>query len=154
VVFIHSTLWTFGFVALLNQRLQKNSGEARDIFNLTINTIPDAVLITRLKDGKLFKINQGFTKLSGYTPDDIIGKSTLDINIWADPSERQKFVILLRQTGSVENMEFEFKRKNGRQLMGLVSARTVELDGESCVIAVARDITSRKKMEEKLRENE
>lgn len=154
VVFIHSTLWTFGFVALLNQRLQKNSGEARDIYNLTINTIPDAVLITRLQDGKLLKINQGFTKLSGYTPEDIVGKSTLDIDIWADPSEQQKFVIMLTQTGSVENMEFEFQRKNGRPLMGLVSARTIELDGESCVISIARDITSRKKMEEKLRENE
>jgi diguanylate cyclase (GGDEF)-like protein/PAS domain S-box-containing protein len=154
VVFIHSTLWTFGFVALLNQRLLKNSGEARHIYNLTINTIPDAVLITRLQDGKLLKINQGFTKLSGFTPEDIVGKSTLDIDLWADPSERSKFVILLTQTGSVENMEFKFQRKNGRPLMGLVSARTLKLDGESCVITVARDITSRKKMEEKLRENE
>lgn len=154
VVFIHSTLWTFGFVALLNQRLQKSSGEARDIYNLTINTIPDAVLITRLRDGKLIKINQGFTKLSGYTPEDIIGKSTLDINIWENPSERQKFTILLTETGIVENMEFQFRRKNGRPLMGLVSSRTIILDGEKCVITVARDITSRKKMEEKLRENE
>jgi diguanylate cyclase (GGDEF)-like protein/PAS domain S-box-containing protein len=154
VVFIHSTLWTFGFVALLNQRLQKNTGEATDIYNLTINTIPDAVLITRLRDGKLIKINQGFTKISGYTPQEIIGKTTLDINIWDNPSERQKFVILLTETGSVENMEFEFKRKSGRSLMGLVSARTIELNGEKCAITVARDITSRKKMEEKLRENE
>ena len=154
VVFIHSTLWTFGFVALLNQRLQKSSGEARDIYNLTINTIPDAVLVTRLRDGKLIKINQGFTKISGYSQEDIAGKSTLDINIWSNPSERQRFIILLTEMGSVENMEFEFRRKNGRSLMGLLSARTIELDGEKCVITVARDITSRKKMEEKLRENE
>lgn len=154
VVFIHSTLWTFGFVALLNHRHQKSSGEATDIYNLTINTIPDAVLITQLRDGKLIKMNHGFTKLSGFTPEDVIGKTTLEIDIWANPSERQKFVILLTETGSVENMEFEFKRKNGRALMGLVSARTIDLNGEKCAITVARDITSRKKMEEKLRENE
>jgi len=154
VVFIHSTLWTFGFVALLNQRLQKNTGEAAEIYNLTINTIPDAVLITRLQDGKLIKINEGFTKISGYTPQEIIGKTTLDINIWAKPEERQKFAILLKQTGSIENMEFEFNRKNGRSLIGLISARLIELNGEKCTITVARDITARKKMEEKLRENE
>jgi len=154
IVFIHSTLWTFGFVALLNQRHQKSTGEATDIYNLTINTIPDAVLITRLRDGKFIKINQGFTKLSGYSSEDIIGKTTLEINIWAEVSERQKFVILLTEMGYVENMEFEFQRQNGRTLMGLVSARTIELNGEKCAITVARDITSRKKMEEKLRENE
>lgn len=154
VVFIHSTFWTFGYVALLNQRIQKSSAEARNIYNLTINTIPDAVLITRMRDGKIIKVNQGFTKLSGYTLEDTIGKSTLDIDIWQDPSERQKYIILLTETGSVENMAFTFQRKNGRPLLGLVSGKTIDLEGETCILSVARDITSRKKMEEKLRENE
>ena len=149
-----SLLWTFGFLFLVNKRQIKNSSETEHIFNQTINTIPDAVLITRLKDGLIIKVNQGFTKLSGYSAEDVKTNSTLDVNLWCNPDERQKFVILLTKTGSVENLEFHFRKKNGKELIGLVSAQITHLDGETHILSIVRDITSRKKMEEKLRENE
>jgi len=77
-----------------------------------------------------------------------------DPNIWLDPTERQKFVILLTEDGSVENMEFKFRKKNGKPVNGLLSARTIELNNELHILTVVHDITVRKKMEEKLRENE
>jgi diguanylate cyclase (GGDEF)-like protein/PAS domain S-box-containing protein len=153
-IFVTVTLWTMGFIVLTNQRVKDITNEARGKYDLIFNTIPDAVLITRLKDGLFVEINEGFTNLSGYTWEDVKGKTTLDIDIWYDPTERQKFVILLTDTGSVENMEFKFRRKNGKPLIGLLSARTIELNKELHILTVVHDITSRKKMEEKLRENE
>jgi diguanylate cyclase (GGDEF)-like protein/PAS domain S-box-containing protein len=153
-IFVTVTLWTMGFIVLTNQRVKDITNEARGKYDLIFNTIPDAVLITRLKDGLFVEINEGFTNLSGYTWEDVKGKTTLDIDIWYDPTERQKFVILLTDTGSVENMEFKFRRKNSKPLIGLLSARTIELNKELHILTVVHDITSRKKMEEKLRENE
>ncbi len=153
-LFTSVTIWTIGFITLSNQRDKNITTEARGKYELMFNTIPDALLITRLKDGLFVEINKGFSNLSGYTWEDVKGKTTLDINIWYDPTERQKFVILLTETGSVENMEFKFRRKNGNPLIGLLSARTIELNKELHILTVVHDITARKKMEEKLRENE
>jgi len=152
--FVTSILWTFGFVTLINQRQIRNSGEATKFFNQTITTIPDAVLITRLRDGQIIKVNQGFVSLTGYSAEEVSDKTTIDIGLWDDLSERQKFVILLTSTGSVENLEFHFRKNNGKVLIGLVSAQTINIKGETHILSVVRDITSRKKMEEKLRENE
>jgi diguanylate cyclase (GGDEF)-like protein/PAS domain S-box-containing protein len=154
VLFFNATLWTFGFIFLMNYRLNRETIEAKEKYNLMFKTIPDAVLITRLNDGLFIEVNQGFTKLSGYTSEDVANKTTLDINIWFDPTERARFVILLTETGSIEDMEFQFRRKNGRPLLGLLSARIIQVDKEPHILSVVRDITSRKKMEEKLRENE
>jgi len=154
VIFINITLWAAGFIVITNQHVTNITEEAKSKYNLMFNTIPDAMLITRLKDGKLIEVNKGFTKISGYTRQDIEGKTVLDINFWFDPAERQKFIVLLAKSGYVENLEFKFRRKNGKPLIGLLSAKTTELNGELHILSVVHEITARKKMEEKLRENE
>ncbi len=62
--------------------------------------------------------------------------------------------MLLTETGVIEDMEFQFRKKNGRPLLGLLSSRIIQVNNEPHILSVVRDITSRKKMEEKLRENE
>ncbi len=154
IIFISADLWTFGFIFLVNQRLMKVTFESKEKYTLMFSTIPDAVLITRLNDGLILEVNQGFTKLLGYTQEEAEGKTTSDLNIWYDPTERARFVVLVTETGSIEDMEFQFRRKNGRLLSGLLSSKLNEVNGEQHVLNVIRDITSRKKMEDKLRENE
>ncbi len=154
VLFFTATLWTFGFVFLMNYRLNQETIEAKEKYNLMFETIPDAVLITRLSDGLFIEVNQGFTKLCGYTADEVRNKTTLDINMWFDPTERTRFIVLLTETNFIEDMEFQFRRKNGHPLLGLISSRLIRIHEEPHILSVVRDITSRKKMEEKLRENE
>lgn len=149
-----TTFLTFGFIFLMDHRLNRDTLESKEKYTLMFETIPDAVLITRLKDGLFVEVNQVFTDLSGYSANEIRGKTTLDIDIWFYPVERNKFVILLTESGFVDDMEFQFRRKNGRPLIGLLSARAIDIDGIPHILSVVRDITSRKKMEEKLRENE
>jgi diguanylate cyclase (GGDEF)-like protein/PAS domain S-box-containing protein len=153
-IFITITLWSIGFITFTNQQVKNTFEEAKGKYDLMFKTIPDALIITRLKDGLFIEVNEGFTNLSGYTWDEIKGKTALDIDIWFDPAERQRFVILLTESGYVENMEFKFRRKNGKPIIGLLSARTFELNKEWHILTVIHDITGRKKMEEKLRENE
>jgi len=154
IIFFSSGIWTVGLIYLIHKNLDSENREIKEIHDLIFNTIPDAVLITRLRDGLISKVNEGFTKLSGYTAEDVSGKSTLDINIWEDPTQREKYTVILKKTSQIDNMEFTFRKKNGKLLNGLVSARTVTLDQDLHILNVVRDITPRKKMEEKLRENE
>ncbi len=154
VLFMNATIWTLGFILLMDQRLNQETNESKEKYTLMFGTIPDAVLITRLNDGKFIEVNQGFTVLSGYSAEEVLNKTTLDINIWFDPTERSRFIVLLTESGSIENMEFQFRRKNGRPLLGLLSSRIIQINENPHVLSVVRDITSRKKMEDKLRENE
>ncbi len=148
VVLITSTLWTLGFIILVNQRLLSEIRYAKENADLIFNTSPDAVLITRLSDGVFVNMNEGFTAMTGFTCAEVLGKSILEVNIWKDPEDRQKLVTLLNEKGSCENLQAVFQRKDGSQLTGLVSARLIILESAPHIISVTHDITSRQRAEE------
>ncbi len=152
--FILSTSWTFGFIILVNQRLNAEFREAKENSEMIFNTSPDAVLITRLADGLFVDMNEGFFRLTGFTRADVIGKSTVDINMWKNPADRQKVLNALKDAGICENLEVIFNRKDGSELIGMVSARLIALQGAPYIISVTRDISERKQAEDALRESE
>jgi PAS domain S-box-containing protein len=115
-------------------------------------TSPDAININRLADGVYIDVNQGFGRLTGYSRQEVIGKSSLDLNIWADPADRARLVKGLLEKGGVDNLEAHFQRKNGNIGTGLMSARVIIVQGEKCILSVTRDITERIQAEVDLRE--
>jgi len=149
--FIEGILLTFGLIIMVNQRLNAAMNEAKEHFELIFNTSPDAALITRLHDGHFMDINEGFTALTGFTREDIIGKSTLSINIWKNSSDHQKVIKELSEKGFCENFEAVFQRKDGGETIGIMSTKIVTLQGVPHIISVTRDITERKRAEEAMR---
>lgn len=122
--------------------------ESEKRFRLTFHTSPDAINITRLEDGLYVDVNEGFTRLTGFTREDVIGQSSLAVNIWVDPADRQKLVKGLKEKGYYENLEARFQRKDGTTMYGLMSARVIPLQGTPHIISITRDITERKQAEE------
>ena len=102
---------------------------------------PDWVIISRLSDGRYIDVNDAFLRMTGYSRDEVIGHSSLDLHIWIDPEERKEIVRLLREDGRVSNHEVRFGMKSGRVRSMLWSAERIELDGEACMVAVCKDIT-------------
>jgi two-component system cell cycle sensor histidine kinase/response regulator CckA len=123
-------------------------------FRLAFETSPDAININRLSDGGFVSINEGFTSLTGYTADDVAGKTSADISIWADTADREKLVAGLMSQGKVDNLEADFKLKDGRRHRGLMSARIIQLDGEPHILSVTRDITQVRRTEDALAHSE
>jgi PAS domain S-box-containing protein len=122
-------------------------------FRLAFKTSPDSINLNRLSDGMYIDINEGFTKLTGYTRADAIGKRSSDLGIWCAPGERARMVETLLRDGCVENFEARFRRKSGEVGVGQMSARMLSMDGEQAILSITRDITERKKTEDNLREN-
>jgi PAS domain S-box-containing protein len=149
---ILSSLWTFGFILMVNERLNRENREDNENLELIFNTSPDAVLITRLSDGLFVKVNEGFTRLSGYARADVIGKSILDFDIWENSEDRERLIEELRDKGFCEKMEVTLHHKNGGLHYGILSARVLALEGVPHLITVAHDITERKESELKVRE--
>ncbi|MRS03813.1 PAS domain S-box protein, partial [bacterium] len=123
-------------------------------FSTAFRTSPDSVNINRLTDGLYIEINEGFTLLTGYTRDDVAGKTSLDIDIWVNPDDRKRLVAGLRETGIVNNLEAQFRCKDGQIKTCLMSARIIEISGEKCILSMTRDITDRNLAEIKLKESE
>ena len=118
--------------------LQESEAKFSRIFQLS----PDPVMITRLKDGQILDVNNSFLEVSGYSHEEVIGRlSVQDLNLWANPLERQRYAEVIVQDGFVRHMELEFRMKNGDIRLGSICGELLELGGERYVFGTMRDIT-------------
>jgi PAS domain S-box-containing protein len=136
------------------RQIEEAHRQSEEKFRLAFQTSPDSINFNRLSDGMYIDINEGFTKLTGYTREDAIGKSSIDLNIWYDPKDRKRLVKTLQKEGYIENLEARFRRKDGQVGVGLMSARVLKLNQEDVILSITRDITERKQVENVLRESE
>jgi PAS domain S-box-containing protein len=130
------------------RKAEQSRTEAEERFYLAFDTSPDAVNINRLVDGLYVNINQGFTDIMGYTPEDAIGKTSVELDIWADPKAREELIRGLRETGRYSNLETLFRRKDGSTTVGLMSASVMKMGGEEYILSITRDIGPMRKSEE------
>ena len=107
------------------------------------DAMPDAAGITRLHDGAYLEVNAAFCNLLGLAREDVIGRTSQQLGIWATEHERSKLLETLERDGKVDRLELLAQGKNGR-IPGLMSAQPVQLDGQACMVFVFRDITQEK----------
>ena len=127
-------------------KAKEKAEESENKFKAAFYTNPDAVNINKM-DGEYVEINEGFTCLTGYTIDDVIGKRSSEINIWSIPKDREKLLDALQKFGIIENLESIFRAKDGRLIPALMSAKIIILNNEPHILSVTRDIAERKKLE-------
>ena len=127
--------------------------EAEERYHSAFNTTPDAIIISKV-DGSIVEVNQSFEKIIGYTSEEVIGKTSIDLGIWANSEDRLKMVTNLRANNLVNNLECNFLRKNGSQLHVSLSATFIQLQGETFILSIVRDITEQKETEKKLSEHQ
>ncbi|NUN10525.1 MAG: PAS domain S-box protein, partial [Ignavibacteriaceae bacterium] len=113
---------------------------------------PDGIIITELETGKIIEANESVLQLAEMELDGVLGKTTLELNLWKDAKDRDKFVAELQSKGNVKNFETEFRRKSGSCFIGLISGEIIRLKKKKCVLSVVRDISDRKQAEEQLKQ--
>ena len=123
-----------------NERIIKASEEK---FKSAFRTSPDSININTL-EGNFVDINEGFTKITGFSKEDIVGKNSNDLGIWAIPEDRIKLVEGLMNNGKVENLETIFRCKDGRLITGLMSACFIDIDNTPHILSITRDISDKK----------
>lgn len=123
------------------RRTEREKRASEEIFTAAFKASPDLISITRMSDGVIMEVNPGYEQLLGYSRQESVGKSTVELSIWADPADRDAFVAALWESGEVHGFETTLRRKDGSVVSVLDSARTFDLRGETCLLSVAQDMT-------------
>jgi PAS domain S-box-containing protein len=132
------------------REVRQSEATLRQIFDAST----DCISLVDAETGQFINLNQAFVEFTGYSRDEIIGQTGIELGFWGDPSEREAFYRVLREKGRVHNLELDFHVKGGGCFPCLVSAVTLEVRGRRCVLVLARDISERKQAERKLRQSE
>jgi diguanylate cyclase (GGDEF)-like protein/PAS domain S-box-containing protein len=125
------------------------ASEAR--YRTAFQTSLDAINIFKLSDSRFIDVNQKFLEITGYAREEVVGQTAETITFWHDKSERDKVLKLLRTGSGYRDLQTQFKRKNGEVFWGVVSASPMEIEGETFVLSVLRDISGAKHAEEEIR---
>jgi len=122
-------------------------GESEDRFAKTFRLSPVAISVTTVAEGRYIDVNDAYLAVFGFERDEVVGHTVAELRMWSVPEEREKLLQALRDRGSVRDMEFRFRHKSGKTLLGAVSGEMVDLEGGRCLLAIVRDVTYERRAE-------
>jgi PAS domain S-box-containing protein len=143
-------LLAYSIILMYNKRLIHDINIQEEKFSLAFHEVPFIIMLSKLEDGEVFEVNKSVHFFTGYEPSELTNYKTTDLHIWKQNSDRQKFISDLNSEGKVFENEYIFRKKSGELFTGLISAHTIEINNEQCIISVIADITERKMAENKL----
>lgn len=112
------------------------------------------MVLSELNDGRYIEVNASFTDLFGFTPDEVIGKTVRELDVWVNPIQRDAFVATIKQGGEVKNAEVKLKTKSGKVLDVRFSMIAIPMNDGPKMLSMALDFTEQKVAERMLRESE
>jgi PAS domain S-box-containing protein len=133
------------------KRAEQALTASEDKFSKAFRATPDAISISTLAEGRFLELNEGFTRMVGWTREEVLGRSSIDLGIWAEPGDRQRIAALIRAGQPVTNESVVMRHKTGELRQCLFSADKIEIGGQTCLLAVVRDVTDRQRLEAQLR---
>ena len=117
-------------------------------FHKAFQVCPEWFVIISLKAGVFLVVNEAFLQTTGFSREEVVGRTALDLCIWEDLDQWSKMVEMLRKEGRIHNLEADFRMKSGEIRSVLWSAEKIDFGDEKCLLAVTRDITHRKLAEQ------
>jgi len=128
--------------------------QSEEQFGKAFRANPQPMSITTVAGGRYIDVNDSFVNMSGYTRDEVLGRTSLELKIWETPQARVDFVSAIRTNGHLRNLETRFRTKEGPIRVLLSSAEQLEIAGEQCLLMASSDITERMKAQQALKESE
>jgi len=125
--------------------------QSEEKFSKVFRSSPDAIVVSSLADGRLIDVNDGFVRMSGYRKEEVIGRTSIELNFWRNPADRDGVLETLRRGGEIRDLELEFRMKSGEFRLFSTSAQKIELTGAPSLIVILRDMTDRRALEDQLR---
>ncbi|HVU23587.1 MAG TPA: PAS domain S-box protein [Opitutus sp.] len=125
-----------------------------EIFRLAFHNSPAMQSIVRFRDGVLIDVNAAFLQRLGFSREEVIGRTPLEIGFWVNPEHMVAYRERLGREGCVRDYEAMVRGKDGKVRTVLLSSDMVESGGERYALTAGMDLTERKAAEERARESE
>lgn len=143
-------------IAVFNDITERKQAEqelqrSQERFLKAFNASPSAIAINRFVGGQFMDMNDSFVEIFGYSREELMGQKGVDMNILMGDDTRTNIEKMLRETGSVRQLEIPVRPRSEAIINVLFSAEVIYLEGEACLLSIIVDITERKKAEEALR---
>lgn len=114
---------------------------SRTKYYTVFRSSPDAIAIISREDGRIVEINDGFQQLFGFEREETVDRTSLELGIWASAERRQEAIDGLEKDGHVRDFVARFNTRSGQAITCQLSAEVLEIEGETCILMVLRDIT-------------
>jgi len=111
---------------------------------------PLRVSIGTLAEGRFLEVNDAFLRDHGFTREQVIGRTSPELGLWFNPEDRRRLVAAIERDGMVHEFEYPGQTRDGRVQITSLSAEVIQVAGETCILAVATDVTDRKRAEEEI----
>jgi len=135
------------------KRMEETLRESEEKFYKAFHRNPGASAINAMKDGKFVDVNEGFCLITGYTREEVIGHTSVELGILS-AEVRRELIERVIEHGAVSNLLIEFFTKTGETRLGLYSAERFSVGDEQFLIVLANDITEGKRAAEALQQSE
>ncbi|GHN00808.1 hypothetical protein WSM22_22970 [Cytophagales bacterium WSM2-2] len=119
--------------------------ESEEKFQKAFHASPAGISLTRLSDSKYVDVNQSFAQLTGYSKDELIGHSSVELGLIVSIDKREETLKQIREQGWARDFEITARHKSGNLLEVLSSVETIVWRGEKYAINIIYDITQRKR---------
>ena len=136
------------------ERAEVKLRRSEEKFSSAFRSASYALTITRLSDGKILDANDSFFAMTGYTFEETIGKTTMELNLWVDENDRNYVISELMNGKRFSSKSFSFRMKSGQILIGLFSTELITIQTEKCILSSINDITELKRVEDALLKSE
>jgi len=145
---IQGTFWDI----TARKRAEQALRQSEELFSKAFRAHSVGISISRLADGRFLEVNDAFLTMFGYSREEVLGRTSKELELWTDPQRREEVLARLQAENSLKNLEGRLRKKSGETGDLLYSLELVELDGEKCLLALFNDITERKQAEEQIRQ--
>ncbi|MFW6205616.1 MAG: PAS domain S-box protein, partial [Gemmatimonadota bacterium] len=117
-----------------------------------VRAAPMGITLSRVADGVFLEVNDEFATLLGYSRDELLGRSSLELGIWVDPEERSVAVGRLREASHLRGLPARFRTRAGEVRQVLMFTEVIDAGGEPCALTMHQDVTESRRLEEQLRQ--
>jgi diguanylate cyclase (GGDEF)-like protein/PAS domain S-box-containing protein len=119
-------------------------------YHTVFQTSLDGITISRMSDGYYIDVNNSFLSLLGYSREDLLGRTSIEVGIWADTEDRIRAMEEIQKHSSFRDVNIQYRKKNGEILWSQTSSTRMEIDGIPCLLSIVRDLSAAKAAKERI----